>query len=132
MKRLSYIDEHAITIEADPAQTWSALLTVMCRDPKDPSTVPLGFALDEATPSQRFVLRGRHWFAIYRWVFELDDLGAHRTRVRSQTWADFPGPHGTIYRALVIGTGAHRVVVRLVLRRIAAAAGKAAPASSRR
>ena len=48
MERLPYIDEHAITIDAGRADTWSALLRVMCRDPRDPSTVPVGFVLDEA------------------------------------------------------------------------------------
>lgn len=121
MERLPYIDEHAITLDAAPADTWSALLAVLCRSPDDPATVPLGFSLAEATPPQRFALKGRHLFAVYRWVFELDDLGPRRTQVRSQTWAAFPGLHGKVYRALVIGTGAHRVVVRAMLRRIAAA-----------
>ncbi|HEY2450892.1 MAG TPA: hypothetical protein VGI49_19045 [Mycobacterium sp.] len=120
MKRLPYIDEHAITVDADPAETWSALLRIICRDPRDPSTVPTGFVLDEARPPERFALKGRHPFAMYRWVFELDAEAPQRTRIRSATWAYFPGLHGKIYRALVIGTGGHRVVVRWTLRRIAA------------
>lgn len=122
MERLPYIDEHAITIDANRDDTWAALLRVMCRDPQDSSTVPFGFALDEARPPARFALKGRHWFAVYRWVFELDALdGAARTRLRAATWADFPGAHGRAYRALVIGTGGHRVVVRHTLKRVAAA-----------
>ncbi|OMC53472.1 hypothetical protein A5745_21975 [Mycobacterium sp. IS-2888] len=120
MERLPYIDEHAITIDANRDDTWSALLRVMCRDPGDPSTVPPGFVLDEARPPERFALKGRHPFAVYRWVFELDDAG-RQTRLRAATWADFPGIHGKAYRALVIGTGGHRVAVRWTLRRIAAA-----------
>jgi Protein of unknown function (DUF2867) len=122
MERLPYIDEHAITIDANREETWSALLSVMCRDPHDPSTVPVGFVLDEARPPERFALKGRHPFAVYRWVFELDAEAPQRTRVRAATWADFPGLHGSIYRALVIGTGGHRVAVRLTLKRIAAMA----------
>lgn len=121
MERLPYIDEHAISIDAPAADTWAALLRVICTDPNDPSTVPVGFVLGEATPPVRLVLKGRHPFAIYRWIFELDNEGPQRTRVRSQTWAAFPGLHGAIYRALVIGSGAHRVVVRWMLKRIAAA-----------
>lgn len=65
---------------------------MLCRDPRDPSTVPLGFALDEARPPVRFALKGRHPFAVYRWVFELDALdGPARTRLRAATWAAFPG-----------------------------------------
>ncbi|BCZ21092.1 DUF2867 domain-containing protein [Mycobacterium senriense] len=122
MERLPYIDEHAITIDADREDTWAALLRVMCRDPHDPSTVPFGFVLDEARPPARFALKGRHWFAVYRWVFELDALdGSARTRLRAATWADFPGIHGKAYRALVIGTGGHRIVVRRTLKSVAAA-----------
>jgi hypothetical protein len=126
MKRLPYIDQHAITVDTDRADTWSALLGVMCRDPHDPSTVPIGFVLDEVQEPERLALKGRHLFAVYRWVFELDPLDGvdtpGRTRVRATTWAAFPGPHGKIYRALVIGTGAHRVVTRRTLKHIAAAA----------
>ncbi|OBI45746.1 DUF2867 domain-containing protein [Mycobacterium colombiense] len=122
MERLPYIDEHAITIDANREDTWSALLRVLCRDPRDPSTVPFGFVLDEARPPSRFALKGRHWFAGYRWVFELDALdGSPHTRLRAATWADFPGIRGKAYRALVIGTGAHRIVVRQTLKRVAAA-----------
>jgi hypothetical protein len=121
MERLPYIDEHAITVNANRDDTWSALLRVMCRNPLDPSTVPPGFVLDEARAPERFALKGRHPFAIYRWVFELDDL-APGTRVRSATWAAFPGLHGKVYRALVIGSGGHRVAVRWTLKRVAATA----------
>ena len=55
-------------------------------------------------------------------IFELDDQGSTTTRVRATTLAEFPGIAGRIYRALVIGTGGHRVVVRRMLRRIADAA----------
>jgi hypothetical protein len=122
MEQLPYIDEHVISVDANRADTWSAMLRVLCRDPSDPATVPTGFTLDEATPPARFVLKGRHPFAVYRWVFELDDHGPRRTLVRSATWAAFPGLHGSVYRALVIGSGGHRVAVRRVLRRIAAEA----------
>jgi hypothetical protein len=122
MKRLPYIDEHAITVAADREDTWSALLEVMCRDSHDPTTVPIGFVLSEARPPVRFALKGRHPFAVYRLVFELTPDRAGHTRLRALTWADFPGVHGKAYRALVIGSRAHRVVVRGMLKRIAAKA----------
>jgi hypothetical protein len=122
MERLPYIDEHATTVEANREETWSALLRVMCRDPHDPSTVPIGFVVDEARAPERFALKGRHPFAVYRLVFELADESPQRTRLRALTWAAFPGIHGKVYRALVIGTGAHRIAVRGMLKRIAARA----------
>lgn len=122
MEQLFYIDEHAITVEANRADTWSALLRMMCRDPDDPAGVPIGFVLDEARPLERFALKGRHLFAVYRWVFELDAEEAGQTRVRSATWANFPGVHGKIYRALVISSGLHKIVVRRSLKNIAAEA----------
>lgn len=120
MERLPYIDEHAITIDADREETWSALMRGMCRNPHDPSTVPTGFVLDEARRPERFALSGRHPFATYRLVFELEAKAPHRTRLRATSWADFPGVHGKLYRALVIGSGGHRVVMRRMLNRIAA------------
>lgn len=122
MERLPYIDEHAITIPAGPAATWAALLRVMCRDPADPTTVPVGFVLEDATAPERLALKGRHWFAAYRLIFELEPRPHGGTRVTAQTWAAFPGLHGRLYRALVIGSGGHRIVVRRMLRNIAAQA----------
>jgi len=93
MERLSYIDEHAISVDASASETWSALLRVLCRDPADPSTVQVG-KLEEATPQQRLAV----------------------------TWAAFPGVRGKLFRALAIGAGAHRFVVRRMLKQIAEAA----------
>ena len=121
MERLPYIDEHAISVPADRDATWRGLLTVMCRDPRDPATVPPGFVLDEAIPGERLALKGRHPFSIYQLIFELADSGIG-TDVRAITLAAFPGLKGTVYRALVIGSGGHKVVVRRMLRRIGAAA----------
>lgn len=121
MERLPYIDEHAIAIHATPEQVWAALLAKTCRDPADPSTVPLGFTLEEATPPRRLALKGRHPFATYRLVYELDPDG-DGVRLRALTFAAFPGLHGKLYRALVIGSGGHRIVVRHLLRRVAARA----------
>ena len=123
MEQLSYIDEHAISVDASVAETWSALLRVLCRDPADPSTVQVG-KLEEATPQQRLAVTGRHLcFAVYRLVFELDPKGdSDGVRLRVLTWAAFPGVRGKLFRALAIGAGAHRFVVRRMLKQIAEAA----------
>jgi hypothetical protein len=123
MERLSYIDEHAISVDATVAETWSALLRVLCRDPADPSTVQVG-KLDEAIPQQRLAVTGRHLcFAVYRLVFELDPKSeSDEVRLRVLTWAAFFGMRGKLFRALAIDAGAHRFVVRRMLQRIAAQA----------
>ena len=60
--------------------------------PARPSTVPTGFVLDEARPPERFALKGRHPFAAYRWVFELDaEAGRTHPRARGDLGA-LPGP----------------------------------------
>ena len=92
------------------------------RRPRPPSRS--ASSLDEATPPARLALAGRHWFAAYRLVFELTELPDGSTRLAAQTWAAFPGVKGRIYRALVIGSGGHRVVVRAMLKRIARSADK--------
>ncbi|WP_245847319.1 hypothetical protein [Mycobacterium szulgai] len=120
MERLPYIDGHAIWLHASASDVWSALLSKMCRDPDDPTTVPLGFRLEQADAPHRLTLKGRHPFAVYRLVFEVDRDG-DGARLRALTFAAFPGLHGKVYRALVIGSGGHRIVVRRMLRRIAGA-----------
>jgi hypothetical protein len=119
MEHLPYIDEHATIIPADRATVWTAVLRTLCRNPEDPSTVPFGFTLDVAEPLERFALKGRHWFSVYKLIFLLAEADSG-TRVTAQTWAAFPGLKGNAYRALVIGSGAHRIVVRRMLKRIAA------------
>ena len=125
MERLPFIDEHVMTVQADCAATWSALVRMWCRDPDDPSTVGSPFFwLHEAEPRKRLALDGEHPFSVYKLVFELADEGPHRTRLAARTWAHFPGISGKAYRALVIGTGAHRVAVRRMLRRIGTEANR--------
>lgn len=119
MEHLPYIDEHATTIPADRATAWAAVLRTLCRNPEDPTTVPFGFALDVAEPYERFALKGRHWFSVYKLIFLLSDADGGTT-VTAQTWAAFPGFKGAMYRALVIGSGGHRIVVQRMLKRIAA------------
>jgi hypothetical protein len=114
MECLPYIDEHVISVDANRADTWSAVHACAVRMPF--------FALDETVPVHRLALTGRHLFAVYQLVFELDYDGPSRTRLCARSWADFPGVHGKVYRALVIGTGGHRIAVRQLLRRIAAKA----------
>ena len=137
MERLPYIDEQSLTVGASQERTWAALVATAARlggggplgrllglEPRRASggleagsTIP-GFAVEEARPPTRLALAGRHRFSRYALVFELEPDGDGGTRVCARTWAAFPGLHGRAYRALVIGSGGHRVAVRLLLRRI--------------
>jgi hypothetical protein len=143
MERLPYIDEHAKCVGATRERTWAALIAVGVELRGDPTgrlarltrlqpargsgdwgeglaagaTLP-GFVVEEACAPSRLTLAGRHRFSRYALVFDLEETGPDRTRIRAQTWAAFPGTLGRVYQALVIGTGAHRVVVRRLLRRI--------------
>jgi len=143
---LPHIDEHTITIDvADPARVWSALGEVLARSrvpglggsripattraarlirvhpgsrAGDPllagSTLP-GFAVVSAEPCRDLVLQGHHRFSRYALIFRLA-AGDGRTTLSAQTCAAFPGAGGRAYRALVIGTGGHGLVVRALLR----------------
>ncbi|WP_297611783.1 hypothetical protein [Nocardia sp.] len=124
MERLPYIDQHSTSIAADRTQAWAALLRTTCKNPDDLSTLPRGFTLDEAEPPARLSAKGRHPFSRYRLTFILDELDPCTTRLTARTDAVFPGLHGRIYKALVIGSGLHRLVVRNMLHRIATAAGE--------
>ena len=123
MKRLPYIDEYDTAVAASRDTTWDELLRFALRS--DTEAMP-GFAVAERVAPEKLALRGRHWFSKYELVFLLDDDGPSRTILRAQTWAEFPGLHGTVYRALVIGSGGHRFIVRRMLVRIAARATAAA------
>jgi hypothetical protein len=135
VERLPYVDEHAVPTSASRDAVWSALTHVLRgtmtgatrlgrllgTDPASatPSfqgltgeTVP-GFRVVDAEPGHRLTLQGRHRFSRYRLTFLLDD-----DRLRAQTHAAFPGPHGKLYRAAVIASGGHRIITRRLLRRI--------------
>jgi hypothetical protein len=82
-------------------------------------TLP-GFRVVDSEPGRRLSLRGQHRFARYALTFVID--GDH---LRARSEAAFPGIHGRMYRALLMGTGGHRIVTRGLLRHVARAAGRA-------
>ena len=147
MERLPYIDEHSIEVAATPERTWEALLSVLrgelgadlprpvfslmrlepanrrggwpqgSGDPRPGDALP-GFEVRKVRPAEHLGLGGRHRFSRYALVLELeDDAGA--TRLRALTYAEFPGILGRGYRAIVIDSRAHRLIVRRLLRRVA-------------
>ena len=138
LEPLPYIDEHSERVDAQADAVWAELLKTLRRqtggsasiarilgcDPavgtaefagRPGETVP-GFRVIESEPGRRLALRGRHRFSSYALTFVLD--GDH---LRAQTHAVFPGVLGQLYRAAVIGTGAHRLATRRLLRQVARA-----------
>jgi hypothetical protein len=144
MEQLPYIDEHSTEIQAAPDRVWAALVSVLRTDlgriaPKalkgllrvepsqwqgdwrgalSPGDALPAFAVVESDPPRRLALHGQHRFSRYALIFELDQGAAGNCSLRAQTWAEFPGPSGRVYRALVIGTRAHRLVVWRLLRNV--------------
>jgi hypothetical protein len=145
MERLPYIDEHSITIGATREHVWGILTSALRKDlgrtapasltrllglaPAEPrggwrgtpalgDSLP-GFEVTEARPPERLALHGRHRFSRYALIFELDAIESARCILRAQTWAEFPGLSGRAYRAFVIGSGGHRLVVRRLLHNVA-------------
>lgn len=136
---LPHVDEHATVVAASPDHTWAALLCVVegsfssaasaafvrllgCVDVDASGPRPLatgstfpGFHVAAAEEPRELALSGRHRFSAYALIFRLDDLGGVRTRLRAETRAVFPGIKGRAYRATVIGTRAHVLVVRRLL-----------------
>ncbi len=125
---LPYVDEHAIAIAAPRDVVWTALrryaTTLVGMSDGNPlagvlGTAPRsGFEVAEEVPGNKLVLAGRHWFSRYTLVFELHDLANDRTGLRATTYAAFPGPHGWMYRALVIGSRAHVLATNHMLRAV--------------
>ena len=125
---LPFVDEHTIGIAAPREIVWTALqryaatslrvgkggllATILGTQP------PSGFAVSESTPTERLTLVGRHRFSRYMLAFELTDASDGNTQVSAKTYAVFPGPHGRVYRTLVINTGAHVIATRHIIRSI--------------
>lgn len=83
-----------------------------------PQTI-IGFRVERAERPSLILLAGEHRFAAY--TLSLSIAGAEsdsKSRLTAQTRAAFPGRPGRLYRAAVIDTGAHVVVVRRLLHQV--------------
>lgn len=60
--------------------------------------------------------RSQVWTALHRFVDSLAE--STKPLVSARSYAHFPGLHGRLYRALLVGTGAHVLSVRRMLRTI--------------
>lgn len=145
---LPYLDEHEVAAAASPEEVWAALPGVL-RDAFDrsrahrlarilgceerarsgepeptPGPTLAGFRVARADPPRGIALEGRHRFSRYRLAFEIEPAGPG-ARIRAVTHAEFPGVRGALYRAMVVGSGGHRIVTTRILRSIARRAERA-------
>jgi hypothetical protein len=138
---LPHVDEHWIDVAASPEQVWLAIERAMVEAMGDtpwkrlysaavgaahrtatgaglaPGRTFVGFAVTAADPPRQVRLEGEHRFARYALSFRIQPT-ASGARVGAFTDAGFPGAAGSVYRALVIGSGAHALVMGGLLRRI--------------
>ncbi len=124
---LPLLDEHSATLQASPSAVWEAVREYACGLAQSDHVVlgrvlgtepKSGFELAEEVEGQRMVLTGRHRFARYRLVFELDAEPSNSTKLSVLSFATFPGAHGRLYRGLLMATGGHVLAVRHMLRTI--------------
>ncbi|HYO47711.1 MAG TPA: hypothetical protein VEY33_13590 [Gemmatimonadota bacterium] len=145
---LPLLDEHSVRTSADPTRVWDAIPEGIaaafdhgrgralagllgCRERRaaqpfaavEGATIP-GFRAVRVRAPREIALEGSHHFASYVLTFlvEPQDWG---TTLRAVTHAAFPGVRGTLYRALVVGSGGHRLVTRRILKSIARRAERA-------
>jgi hypothetical protein len=143
MNDLPFIDRHSIRLEASPVRAWPALIS-MLRSMGTSHPAPLtrvlglhpaemhgawrdspvlgdsipGFEATEVEPCELLVLEGGHRFSRYALLFRLREDGAGSI-LEAETWAEFPGLSGALYRAAVIGSRGHRIAVRRMLGTVA-------------
>ena len=144
---LPYLDEHEVAAAASPEEVWAALPGAL-RDAFDrsrahrlarilgceeqgrgefhgaPAETLAGFHVTSAEPPHEIALEGRHRFSRYRLAFEIDPSESG-SKIRAVTHAEFPGVRGALYRAMVVGSGGHRIVTTRILRSIARRAERA-------
>ncbi len=135
---LPRVDEHSVEIAADEDAVWEALLRVLpgsfasgsssraaralgCGETEAKgevgtigSTLP-GFVVARAVRPATLALEGEHRYSRYALVFCIDRVGGGRSRLRAETRAEFPGRKGRAYRAMVIGSRGHVLVVKRML-----------------
>lgn len=75
----------------------------------------VGFRVARAERPSLIALEGEHRFSRYTLTFQIEPDDGSSCIVTAETRAAFPGRAGRIYRKVVIGTGAHVIVVRRLL-----------------
>jgi len=135
-----HVDEHAVTVSASPDAVWAGLIRTLASafsgdrveriarvlgcEPAEAAGSPqvegswlAGFRVDAAQEPRLLTLAGHHRFSRYALLFRIESRDG-RTWCRAETRARFPGWRGQLYRAAVLGTGGHRLVVTRMLRTV--------------
>jgi hypothetical protein len=124
---LPLLDEHSAILRGSPSAAWQAVRQYALSLAQSDHVVlgrllgtdpPSGFDVAEEITGERMALAGRHRFARYRLVFELEERPGNATKLSVLSFAAFPGVRGRLYRALLMGTGGHVIAVRHMLRTI--------------
>ena len=141
LEKLPPIDEHYIDVEAPAEATYAALFPTMesalgskfsrsyCErigaleteahgDLHHPGGTLPGFTVTRAIAPVMLALAGEHKYAKYAVVFRIDLLPGQRSRVRLETRAEFAAGKGKLYKAAVLGTRGHIIIVNRMLRSI--------------
>jgi hypothetical protein len=131
MDLLPPIDEHRRRVGATSERTWDAVVRLARGRLARPAPAAFaalwrlepasGFAVAEEVAPRHLLLRGSHRFSRYELAFDIAS-GPDGVTLTARTSAEFPGVAGRAYRALVIGSGGHRFLVRRMLRHIALSA----------
>jgi hypothetical protein len=121
---LPYIDAHAVDVDAPADVVFDAVLRVFTRSFANPFAKqgarllgcdpPTGFRIAVEERPTLLVVSGSHRFSRYGIVFRIEPT-ASGARLSAESRAEFPGLHGRLYRAAVIGTRGHVVAVRQML-----------------
>jgi hypothetical protein len=126
---LPYIDTQSVSVAAPPEGVYDGIKSTLPRfggpiatayarlvGADDANHAPVGFHVTEAERPRSLVLAGRHRFSRYELKLTIEPAaGGKRSTLRARTNAEFPGPHGKLYRLAVIGTRAHVVATRSIL-----------------
>jgi hypothetical protein len=138
---LSFVDAYRVEVAAGPERVWDATARLLpriggrfgpafarllgCSEVERPALgsheLPhaiVGFRVERAERPSLIELRGRHRFARYALTFRIEPGASRGSVLIAETDAEFPGAAGRLYRAAVIGTRAHAVLVRKLLRTV--------------
>ncbi len=144
---LPFIDCHSVEVEAGPQATWDALIEVLTRSlgsrgsklaaralgctELGKTDLPLaeggsipGFRIVTFAPTTQLTLAGEDRFSRYRLGFSLESATTDQTTLAATTSAAFPGLHGRLFRFLVVGSGAHALVTRRLLKTVGRSAAE--------